>query len=46
VRFVLTLLVNGLARVLVSRASRASKTTSAPQAAGGSQPIAGAVAGA
>jgi phosphate ABC transporter permease protein PstC len=46
VLFVLTLLVNGLARVLVSRASRASKTTSTSQAAGGSQPIAGAVAGA
>jgi phosphate ABC transporter permease protein PstC len=46
VLFVLTLLVNGLARVLVSRASRAGKTISTPQAAAGSQPIAGAVAGA
>jgi phosphate transport system permease protein len=46
VLFVLTLLVNGLARVLVSRASRASKTTSTPRAASGSQPIVGAAAGA
>src|SRR5664280_1750930 len=42
--FVLTLLVNAVARVLVSRASRAGRTT--PAAAAGSQPIAGAVAGA
>jgi phosphate ABC transporter permease protein PstC len=46
VLFVLTLLVNGLARVLVSRASRGGRTSSTPQAAAGSQPIAGAVAGA
>ena len=44
VLFVLTLLVNGIARVLVSRAARAGKTT--PQAAVGPQPIAGAAAGA
>jgi phosphate ABC transporter permease protein PstC len=46
VLFVLTLLVNGLARVLVSRASRAGNTASTPHAAAGSQPIARAVAGA
>jgi len=45
VLFVLTLLVNGLARVLVNRASHPSKTT-APQAAAGPGPVAGAVAGA
>ena len=46
VLFVLTLLVNGIARVLVSRASHPSKTPSAPQAAIGPGPVAGAVAGA
>jgi ABC-type phosphate transport system permease subunit len=44
VLFVLTLLVNGVARALVSKASRAGKST--PLAAVGPQPIAGAVAGA
>jgi phosphate ABC transporter permease protein PstC len=45
VLFVLTLLVNGLARVLVSRASR-TKGGARSQAAIGPQPVAGAVAGA
>jgi phosphate ABC transporter permease protein PstC len=45
VLFVLTLLVNGLARVLVSRASR-TRGSSTPRAAVETQPIAGAVAGA
>ena len=45
VLFVLTLLVNGLARVLVSRASRASKTTG-PRTLSGAEPTAAAVAGA
>jgi len=45
VLFVLTLLVNGLARVLVRRASRTSKTAS-PLVSSGVQPTAGAVAGA
>jgi ABC-type phosphate transport system permease subunit len=44
VLFVLTLLVNGVARVLVSRASRADTRT--PLAAVGPQPIPGAVASA
>jgi phosphate ABC transporter permease protein PstC len=44
--FVLTLLVNGLARVLVSRASRTRGSSSTPRAAAETQPIAGAVAGA
>jgi phosphate ABC transporter permease protein PstC len=44
VLFVLTLLVNGVARVLVSRASRAA--TGTPLAAVGPQPIPGAVASA
>jgi ABC-type phosphate transport system permease subunit len=44
VLFVLTLLVNGLARVLVSRASRANGPARAQSA--GPAPIAGAVAGA
>jgi phosphate transport system permease protein len=44
VLFVLTLLVNGVARLLVQRASRANrpKTTAQDHAAGGSMPIAGA----
>jgi phosphate ABC transporter permease protein PstC len=46
VLFVLTLLVNGLARVLVSRASRANKYSSIPPPAVGSGAIAGTVAGA
>src|SRR3984957_11861419 len=46
VLFVLTLLVNGLARVLVSRASRTRGSSSTPRAAAETQPIAGAVAGA
>ncbi len=45
VLFVLTLLVNGFARVLVRRASRTSRSSSA-QPAVGVAPIAGAVAGA
>jgi phosphate transport system permease protein len=45
VLFVLTLLVNGLARVLVSRAAHPSKQ-SAGAAGGGTPAIAGAVAGA
>jgi hypothetical protein len=43
VLFVLTLLVNGLARALVSRASHPSKQPTTPAAAAGAQPIAGAV---
>jgi phosphate transport system permease protein len=46
VLFVLTLLVNGLARVLVKRASRAGKASPAPQPAAGPGSVAGAVAGA
>ena len=46
VLFVLTLLVNALARVLVSRASRVRGAGSTPRAADEVQPIAGAVAGA
>jgi phosphate ABC transporter permease protein PstC len=46
VLFVLTLLVNGLARVLVNRASHPSKASTAPQAAIGPGPVAGAAAGA
>jgi phosphate ABC transporter permease protein PstC len=46
VLFVLTLLINGLARVLVSRASRTRGSSSTPRAASETQPIAGAVAGA
>jgi phosphate ABC transporter permease protein PstC len=45
VLFVLTLLVNGLARVLVSRASRTGRTAT-PLVSSGVQPTAGAVAGA
>ncbi len=45
VLFVLTLLVNGLARVLVIRASRTSEAA-APRVSSGVQPSAGAVAGA
>ena len=44
VLFVLTLLVNGLARIFVSRAARAGKGAPTPQAAAG--PIAGAAVGA
>jgi phosphate ABC transporter permease protein PstC len=47
VLFVLTLLVNVIARVLVNRAARTGKTPSATQGlAGAPQPLAGAVAGA
>jgi phosphate transport system permease protein len=47
VLFVLTLLVNVVARLLVNRASREGKTPSTTQGlAAGAQPIAGAVAGA
>jgi phosphate ABC transporter permease protein PstC len=46
VLFVLTLLVNALARVLVSRASRTRGSKVTPAAASGAQPIAGAAAGA
>jgi phosphate transport system permease protein len=46
VLFVLTLLVNALARVLVNRASHASKQSPASPAPVGPGPIAGAVAGA
>ncbi|HEY2718413.1 MAG TPA: phosphate ABC transporter permease subunit PstC, partial [Solirubrobacteraceae bacterium] len=47
VLFVLTLLVNIAARLLVSRAARKGKTPAGPGlAASGSQPVAGAVAGA
>ncbi|HEV2974376.1 MAG TPA: phosphate ABC transporter permease subunit PstC [Solirubrobacteraceae bacterium] len=46
VLFVLTLLVNALARVLVSRAARTRGGGSTPRAAAETQPIAGAVAGA
>jgi phosphate ABC transporter permease protein PstC len=46
VLFVLTLLVNGLARVLVSRASRTRGSSSTLRAAAETQPSAGAVAGA
>ena len=46
VLFVLTLLVNALARVLVNRASHQSTIPTAPQAAAGPAPVAGAVAGA
>jgi phosphate ABC transporter permease protein PstC len=46
VLFVLTLLVNALARVLVSRASRTRGAGATPRAAAETQPIAGAVAGA
>src|ERR1700722_7090891 len=46
VLFVLTLLVNVLARVLVSPASRTRGSSSTPRAAAETQPIAGAVAGA
>jgi phosphate ABC transporter permease protein PstC len=45
VLFVLTLLVNGLARALVSRASHPSKQPTTPAPAAGAQPLAG-VAGA
>jgi phosphate ABC transporter permease protein PstC len=45
VLFVLTLLVNGLARILVSRASRMGKSTANHHPAAGA-PVAGAVAGA
>jgi phosphate ABC transporter permease protein PstC len=46
VLFVLTLLVNALARVLVSRASRTRGSGPTPRAAGETQPLAGAAAGA
>jgi phosphate ABC transporter permease protein PstC len=46
VLFVLTLLVNGVARVLVLRASRVRKVGSSSPPAAGAQPLAGAVAGA
>ncbi len=46
VLFVLTLLVNALARVLVSRAARTRGGSPTPRAAAETQPIAGAVAGA
>jgi phosphate ABC transporter permease protein PstC len=46
VLFVLTLIVNGLARFFVMRASRTRSSTSTPRAAAGTQPIAEAVAGA
>jgi phosphate ABC transporter permease protein PstC len=42
VLFVLTLLVNAIARLIVSRATRANRQPSTPLAAAGSQPIAGA----
>ncbi|HEX8715149.1 MAG TPA: phosphate ABC transporter permease subunit PstC [Solirubrobacteraceae bacterium] len=46
VLFVLTLLVNALARVLVSRASRTRGSAPTPRAAAETQPIGGAVVGA
>jgi len=46
VLFVLTLLVNGIARVLVNRASHPTERSATPPVPVGPQPIAGAVAGA
>ena len=46
VLFVLTLLVNGIARVLVNRASHPGKVSAAPVAPVGPGPVAGAAAGA